>query len=238
MEEVLATVEKKQDFHLLCQKNRYDKSKISIKKRETMTNHYYQTTPTSSHEILKWSFELFDKDFQFTTDSGVFSKNTVDYGSRVLIQAFSFEQLPEGRILEIGCGYGPIGLAIAYVSGRLVEMTDVNERAVYLAAQNAHNNQITNVDIHLSDIYTDVHEKQYAAILSNPPIRAGKKVVHQIIEDGYCYLQEAGTLTIVIQKKQGAPSAQKKMEEVFGNAAVIKKDKGYYIIQSEKRGRR
>lgn len=203
-----------------------------------MTNHYYQTNPTSSHENLKWSFELFDKKFQFTTDSGVFSKNTVDYGSRVLIQAFSWEELPAGSILEIGCGYGPIGLAIAYVSGRQVEMTDVNERAVNLAEQNADNNQIENVDIHLSDIYASVHEKEYAAILSNPPIRAGKQVVHQIIADGYAHLQDKGTLTIVIQKKQGAPSAQKKMEEVFGNAAVIKKDKGYYIIQSEKRERK
>jgi len=201
-----------------------------------MTNHYYQTNPTSSHEILKWSFELFDKNFQFITDSGVFSKNTIDYGSRVLIQAFSWEKLPEGSILEVGCGYGPIGLAIAYASGRQVEMTDVNERAVSLAKQNANQNQIENVDIHLSDVYDSVYKKDYAAILSNPPIRAGKKVVHQIIEEGYQYLLSAGTLTIVIQKKQGAPSAQKKMTEISGNAEVIKKDKGYYIIQSEKRG--
>lgn len=203
-----------------------------------MTNHYYQTNPESAHEIKKWSFELLGKNFQFTTDSGVFSKSTVDYGSRVLLQAFSWEKLPQGKILEIGCGYGPIGLAVAYASNRQVEMTDVNERAVDLVERNAVKNQIENVDIHLSDIYTDVHEKEYAAIVSNPPIRAGKKVVHQIIEEGYYYLQEAGTLTIVVQKKQGAPSAQKKMEEVFGNAAVIKKDKGYYIIQSEKRGRK
>ncbi|GMA48014.1 class I SAM-dependent methyltransferase [Tetragenococcus muriaticus] len=201
-----------------------------------MTNHYYQTNPTSSHENLKWSFELFDKTFQFMTDSGVFSKNTVDYGSRVLIQTFSWQSLPEGNILEVGCGYGPIGLAIAYASGRQIEMTDVNERAVDLAKQNAMQNQIKNVDIHLSDVYDSVQKKNYAAILSNPPIRAGKRVVHQIIEEGYQYLQKTGTLTIVIQKKQGAPSAQKKMTEVFGNAAIVKKDKGYYILQSEKRG--
>ncbi|KFN89766.1 ribosomal RNA small subunit methyltransferase C [Tetragenococcus muriaticus PMC-11-5] len=201
-----------------------------------MTNHYYQTNPTSSHENLKWSFELFDKTFQFMTDNGVFSKNTVDYGSRVLIQTFSWQSLPEGNILEVGCGYGPIGLAIAYASGRQIEMTDVNERAVDLAKQNAMQNQIKNVDIHLSDVYDSVQKKNYAAILSNPPIRAGKRVVHQIIEEGYQYLQKTGTLTIVIQKKQGAPSAQKKMTEVFGNAAIVKKDKGYYILQSEKRG--
>ncbi|MCF1676357.1 class I SAM-dependent methyltransferase [Tetragenococcus halophilus] len=199
-----------------------------------MTNHYYQTNPESPHDISTWFFELLDKKFQFTTDSGVFSKGTVDYGSRVLIQTFSWQNLPEGKILEVGCGYGPIGLAIARASDRQIEMTDVNERAVQLAKQNASQNQIDNVDIHFSDIYSAVHEKNYAAILSNPPIRAGKKVVHQIIADSYHHLQEAGTLTIVIQKKQGAPSAQKKMQDIFGNASVIKKDKGYYVIQSYK----
>ncbi|KFN89538.1 ribosomal RNA small subunit methyltransferase C [Tetragenococcus muriaticus 3MR10-3] len=188
-----------------------------------MTNHYYQTNPESPHDISTWPFELLDQKFRFTTDSGVFSKGTVDYGSRVLIQTFSWQNLPEGKILEVGCGYGPIGLAIAYASGRQIEMTDVNERAVQLAKQNARQNQIDNVDIHFSDIYSTVHEKNYATILSNPPIRAGKRVVHQIIEEGYQYLQKTGTLTIVIQKKQGAPSAQKKMTEVFGNAAIVKK---------------
>ena len=199
-----------------------------------MTNHYYQTNPESSHDISTWSFELLDKKFQFTTDSGVFSKATVDYGSRVLIQTFSWQNLPEGKVLEVGCGYGPIGLAIAHASGRQIEMTDVNERAIQLAKQNASQNQIDNANIHFSDIYSAVHEKNYAAILSNPPIRAGKQVVHQIIADSYHYLQETGTLTIVIQKKQGAPSAQKKMQDIFGNASIIKKDKGYYIIQSYK----
>lgn len=71
-------------------------------------------------------------------------------------------------------------------------------------------------------------------MISNPPIRAGKKVVHQVIEEAYDHLNLSGTLTIVIQKKQGAPSAKAKMEEVFGNAEVVKKDKGYYILRSEK----
>src|SRR5699024_2076257 len=117
---------------------------------------------------------------------------------------------------------------------REVEMVDVNERALALAQKNADQNQIENVDVHLSNIYENVHQKQYAAIISNPPIRAGKKVVHTILADSYDLLLPGGTLTVVIQKKQGAPSAQKKMQEVFGNAEILKKDKGYYIIQSVK----
>lgn len=199
-----------------------------------MSNHYYSQKPDTAHDFEEWSFELKGKTFRFVTDSGVFSRDTVDYGSRVLIDAFTWEELPEGTILDLGCGYGPIGLSIAYASGRQVEMVDVNERALDLAQRNAQRNQIDMVDIHASYIYDSLNQTQYAAVISNPPIRAGKQVVHQILTDSYPLLKTGGTLTIVIQKKQGAPSAQKKMQETFGNAEIIKKDKGYYIIQSVK----
>lgn len=199
-----------------------------------MTNHYYTERPESEHKLEQWSFELQGKSFQFLTDSGVFSRNTVDFGSRVLIQSFQWQELPEGRLLDVGCGYGPIGLALAFATKRWVEMVDVNQRAVDLAQANAQKNQLSQVDIHTSYIYDDLHEVQYAAIVSNPPIRAGKKVVHDILSGAYPLLMIGGTLTIVIQKKQGAPSAQKKMNEIFGNVEVVTKEKGYYILKSVK----
>ena len=199
-----------------------------------MTNHYYSEHPETAHEFDEWAFELRGKIFQFVTDSGVFSRETVDYGSRVLIDAFDWAQLPEGKILDVGCGYGPIGLSLAYASERFVEMVDINARAVDLAQGNAKRNRIKNVAIYQSNIYEEVTETDYAAIVSNPPIRAGKKVVHEILTGAYPRLRTGGTLTIVIQKKQGAPSAQKKMQETFGNAEIVIKDKGYYIIRSVK----
>lgn len=200
-----------------------------------MTNHYYSENPDTAHDFEQWTFELKGKVFRFVTDSGVFSRETVDYGSRVLIDTFDWKELPnEGKILDVGCGYGPIGLAIAFVSQRKVEMVDINSRAVSLAQGNAKRNQIENVEIHQSNIYEEVQTEGYAAIVSNPPIRAGKKVVHEILTEAYPRLKTGGTLTIVIQKKQGAPSAQKKMLETFGNAEVVTKDKGYYIIKSVK----
>lgn len=200
-----------------------------------MTNHYYSQEPTTEHDFEQWSFELKGKSFQFVTDSGVFSRETVDFGSRVLIDTFNWEELPaEGKILDVGCGYGPIGLAIAFASQRFVEMVDINFRAVELAQGNANRNGIEQVDIHQSNIYEAVHEETYAAIVSNPPIRAGKKVVHEILTEAYPRLKSGGTLTIVIQKKQGAPSAKNKMVETFGNAEIVHKEKGYYIIKSIK----
>ncbi|MDT2606174.1 class I SAM-dependent methyltransferase [Enterococcus hirae] len=200
-----------------------------------MTNHYYSQEPTTEHDFEQWSFELKGKNFQFVTDSGVFSRETVDFGSRVLIDTFNWEELSaDGKILDVGCGYGPIGLAIAFASQRFVEMVDINSRAVELAQGNANRNGIKQVDIHQSNIYEAVHEETYAAIVSNPPIRAGKKVVHEILTEAYPRLKSGGTLTIVIQKKQGAPSAKSKMAETFGNAEIVHKEKGYYIIKSIK----
>ncbi|EIQ7125644.1 class I SAM-dependent methyltransferase [Enterococcus faecalis] len=199
-----------------------------------MANHYYTENPELAHDLESWSFPLRGRTFQFTTDSGIFSRGTVDYGSRVLIDAFEWENLPAGRLLDVGCGYGPIGLSLAAATGRLVEMVDVNQRAVGLAQMNAQRNQITTVDIHSSNVYETLNETTYAAIVSNPPIRAGKKVVHGILTGAFPLLKVGGTLTVVIQKKQGAPSAEKKMAEVFGNVEIVTKDKGYYILRSVK----
>ncbi len=200
-----------------------------------MTEHYYTNQPDSMHHREEWSFELVGKSFAFMTDAGVFSKRGVDFGSRVLIDHFDAEDLPAGALLDVGCGYGPIGLALAYKMDRFVEMIDVNQRALDLAQENAqHNHLADKVAIYSSDIYQNVRQEKYSGIVSNPPIRAGKKVVHQILAEAYPLLAENGVLTVVIQKKQGAPSAEKKMMAVFGNVEILAREKGYYVLQSRK----
>lgn len=201
----------------------------------SMSDHYYTNKPQTTSETSAWAYTLRGKEFKFVTDTGVFSKKTVDFGSRLLIETLDFSEMVPGNLLDVGCGYGPIGLSLAKEDAeRKVEMVDVNERALGLAKQNASNNRLANVLIHTSDIYETVEGKDFAAIVSNPPIRAGKKVVHGVLTGAYDLLKQGGTLTVVIQKKQGAPSAKSKMEETFGNAEVIAKDKGYWIIQSVK----
>jgi len=200
-----------------------------------MSDHYFTNNPNTVSETAAWTYTLRGREFKFVTDAGVFSKKTVDFGSRLLIETLDFSEMIPGDILDVGCGYGPMGLALAKEDPeRKVEMVDINERALGLAKQNASNNRLSNVLIHTSDIYESVEGKEFAAIVSNPPIRAGKKVVHGVLTGAFDLLKNGGTLTIVIQKKQGAPSAKAKMEETFGNAQVIVKDKGYWIIQSFK----
>ncbi len=201
-----------------------------------MTEHYFTGKPSTKSDELTWNFSLRDKKFHFTADTGVFSKNTVDFGSRLLIETFEEPEGVTGDFLDMGCGYGPIGLSLAAsFRERTVEMVDVNQRALDLAKRNAKANQISNVRIYVSSIYKNIpKEKKFAAIVINPPIRAGKETVHQMLSEGYEFLTEQGTLTVVVQKKQGAPSAEKKMESVFGNVEVLARDKGYWIIQSIK----
>lgn len=201
-----------------------------------MSNHYYTKNPETESKETSWTFPLRDREFRFISDSGVFSKKTVDFGSRLLIESFQLNEEVAGDILDVGCGYGPMGLALAHAyPARLVEMVDVNERALSLASRNAEANNIRNVKVYESNTYDQVPEgRQFAAIVSNPPIRAGKQVVHRILSEAHAHLLPGGTLTVVIQKKQGAPSAEQKMLDVFGNVEIIARDKGYWIIQSVK----
>ena len=201
-----------------------------------MANHYYTKNPDSISQQKHWTYRLKGNTLSFTSDNGVFSKHTVDFGSELLVESYDIpEQFQKASLLDIGCGYGTMGLAYGKAYPELsIEMIDVNERALLLAKENAIKNGIHNVEIHESNLYDTVKKSQYEIIISNPPIRAGKIVVHTILEKAYDYLAENGQLVIVIQKKQGAPSAQKKMEEVFGNCERIQWDKGYWILVSKK----
>lgn len=198
-----------------------------------MSQMYYAENPDAAHDIHQLNVNLRGIKFQFYTDAGVFSKTAVDFGTQLLLETLDFNLADEGDLLDLGCGYGPIGLTYAKTTGRRVMMVDINQRAVSLAQKNAQLNQVNNVEIRQSNLYEQV-AGQFVGIISNPPIRAGKKVVHQILVESIQYLQPKGTLTIVIQKKQGAPSAMTKMNAVFGNVTILAKKKGYYILQSVK----
>ena len=195
-----------------------------------MTKMYFAENPDAKHDIHELKVELLGQQMTFLTDAGVFSKKMIDYGSRVLLSALEFNK--KEMLLDVGCGYGTLGLTLAKAQELEVTLVDINQRALDLARKNADANQVS-ADIFQSNVYEKV-TGQFHHIISNPPIRAGKQVVHEVISGSYAHLLADGDLTIVIQKKQGAPSAKAKMEEVFGNCETLKKDKGYYILRSVK----
>ncbi|HHG8309391.1 TPA: class I SAM-dependent methyltransferase [Streptococcus pneumoniae] len=195
-----------------------------------MSKMYYAENPDAAHDIHELRVELLGQKMTFLTDAGVFSKKIVDFGSQLLLKCLEVNQ--GETVLDVGCGYGPLGLSLAKAYGVQATMVDINTRALDLARRNAEKNN-AKATIFQSNIYEQV-EGHFDHVISNPPIRAGKQVVHEIIEKSKDFLETSGNLTIVIQKKQGAPSAKSKMEDVFGNCEILKKDKGYYILRSVK----
>lgn len=199
-----------------------------------MSDHYYTSQPTVAHDRKVWEAQLRGQVFRFVSDAGVFAKGGVDYGSRTLIEAM---EIPNGaRVLDVGCGYGPIGLTAAKlaIEGH-VTMIDVNSRAVELARENAIVNKLNNVTILESDLFAAIEEEdKFDVVLTNPPIRAGKETVHAIFEGAFERLRQGGSLWIVIQKKQGAPSARQKLESLFAKVEEVTKDKGYRIYKATK----
>ncbi|HGL8865505.1 TPA: class I SAM-dependent methyltransferase [Streptococcus pneumoniae] len=195
-----------------------------------MSKMYYAENPDAAHDIHELRVDLLGEKMTFLTDAGVFSKKMVDFGSQLLLKCLDVNQ--GETVLDVGCGYGPLGLSLVKVYGVQATMVDINTRALDLAQRNAEKNN-AKATIFQSNIYARV-QGRFDHVISNPPIRAGKQVVHEIIKKSKDFLEIGGDLTIVIQKKQGAPSAKSKMEDVFGNCEILKKDKGYYILRSVK----
>ena len=195
-----------------------------------MAKMYFAENPDAEHDIHKLKVQLLGQKMTFLTDAGVFSKKMIDYGSQALLKCLDFHK--QESVLDVGCGYGTLGLTLVKAKEVKATLVDINQRALDLARQNAERNQVL-ATIFQSNLYQNV-EGRFHHIISNPPIRAGKQIVHEVITGSYTHLLDGGDLTIVIQKKQGAPSAKAKMEEVFGNCEILKKDKGYYILRSRK----
>lgn len=200
-----------------------------------MNNHYFTDNRHLPENRKEFSFRFWHITLQLISDNGVFSKNNVDYGTRVLLETLHENDADLGdAILDVGCGYGVIGLSIkkAYPK-KCITMVDINPRAVELTQLNAKNNQLE-VKTYVSDAYTKVQNEHYSDIVTNPPIRAGKKVIYPIFANAYEHLHNHGSLWVVIRKAQGAESAKKFIESVFGNCEILNKDKGYFVLRAQK----
>lgn len=196
-----------------------------------MSEQYFTSQPTSLHKYAKFETEILGNCVVFNTDSGVFSKDGLDFGTRTLLEA-----VPPlyGRILDLGCGWGAVGVSVGkkYPETQIV-MSDVNERAMELAKKNLSENGVTNAEVIKSDAMDDV-DGTFDFILNNPPIRAGKAVIYKMFDQASERLNPGGALYVVIRKQQGAPSAKAHLQEKFTHVEVIAKEKSYWIIECKK----
>ena len=197
-------------------------------------SHYFVNDDkvVSKPRTINYSFK--GVDFSLESDNGVFSKNDLDKGSELLIETLLPINLGE-NVLDIGCGIGVIGLTLAYFTPSLnVCLSDVNTRALSVCNANAATLKLSQrVTILQSDIYQKI-EGKFTSIVSNPPIRAGKKVTYEIYRGALEHLVDSGSLYIVVRKNQGAPSVKSYLEELFGNVALLAREKGYWILKATK----
>lgn len=198
-------------------------------------SHYFISDDKVSSNEREISYEINGISFSLTVDNGVFSKNRLDLGSEFFIKTLLKSNLGT-NILDIGCGYGPIGLTLAKLTPSLnVTCSDVNTRALALCEKNA---RLLNLDHRVTCLQSDIYSKiegLYDSIVSNPPIRAGKKVTYEIYNGARDHLIDGGSLYIVIRKAQGALSAKAYIETLYGNCEIIDKHKGYLVLKAVKK---
>ncbi len=193
-----------------------------------MNEHYYTQDPSSEHDERVVRLAALGNELTFTTDAGVFSRDGLDRGTEALLDA-----LPElsGRVLDLGCGWGAVGVALGKKYPALdIVMTDINRRAVELARRNLAQNGVE-AEVVQGDGFASV-TGAFDAIITNPPIRAGKAVIYGLFADARAHLKPGGALYIVIRKQQGAPSALKYLREIYAEAEVIDRSGGFHVIRA------
>lgn len=194
---------------------------------------YFENDDSLNDKLIDIHFKINDHAFRFVSLPGVFSNHRLDMGSRLLIEQVLKLNLT-GKVLDLGCGCGVIGLSINYFNDEIdLTMSDINKRACACAYMNTQKLALKNVKIIESNIFENI-EEQFNHIIINPPIRAGKKVIYQMFLEAHQYLLDEGTLLIVIRKEQGAESAHKYIQGIFGNGSLLYRKHGYHIYRYTK----
>ncbi len=196
---------------------------------------YFEKQPTVASEEKEIIWHINKVPFRFYTDRGVFSRNLIDFGSLTLIEAIKKDCLHIDTYLDLGCGYGPIGIILSnFITIKHATFSDHNLRAVELTKKNLSLNNVSYHKVINSDGFSDIDEF-FQVISLNPPIRAGKKVVFNLYDGCFKHLKPKGILYIVVQKKQGSTSHFDKLFNLFGNCEMLLKNKGYRVLKSIKK---
>lgn len=190
---------------------------------------YFENSNLPSN-IKEYETRILDETFRFKTDNGVFSKDKLDFGTRVMLENIPINEI-KGDILDLGCGYGVVGIVLSKLCDVNVDAVDVNKRALHLCTLNCKLNNAKGISYLESYCYQGLDkDKKYDYIITNPPIRAGKEVVYEMLRGAKDYLKKDGTLYFVMRKDHGAKTAIKDMSDLY-NMEVITKEKGFFVIK-------
>ena len=193
--------------------------------------HYFTNNENLKSELITINYKCDDNEFTFFSDNGVFSKRKIDFGSNLLIETIIKNiNKTDLRILDVGCGYGLIGISLAKTLKSQALMSDVNKRALHLTKKNIAYNKVNGETIE-SNAYENI-TGTYDLIVTNPPIRAGKKQVYNILDNASKHLKKDGELWFVIRKEQGAKSTIEHLKDRY-QVNIMEKSKGFYIIMAK-----
>ncbi|MBE6148940.1 MAG: class I SAM-dependent methyltransferase [Firmicutes bacterium] len=190
-------------------------------------DHYFTNNQNLKSEIKTLSYSHGGYDYIFLSDNGVFSKEHIDYGSKLLLETFLKNRKALGNVLDVGCGYGFMGIVIAKELQSNVTMIDINKRALHLTQRNLIENKVS-ANVFESNGYENVKDK-YDVIITNPPVRAGKQILLNILLGAKEHLNKNGELWYVLRKDHGAKSMMKVLNEHY-QVETIEKSKGFYIF--------
>ncbi len=196
---------------------------------------YFTNNPNLKSELRTIIYKHEGEELTFYSDNGVFSKDKLDFGSNLLLSTlFNYIDKDNLKVLDVGCGYGFLGVSIAKIKNAHVTMCDVNKRALHLAEKNVDVNDVSSlckvIESNMYEHITDI----YDLVITNPPIRAGKEVVYGILDGARDRLKVDGELWMVIRKDQGAKSTIKHIEPNY-DVEIVTKSKGFYIIKAKKK---
>lgn len=179
-------------------------------------------------KIIEYEAYFLGTKFVFKSDNGVFSKEKLDFGTRLLLESLPMKEM-NGDILDLGCGYGVVSIILSKFVHANFDAVDVNRRALHLFEMNIKLNKVSDINFFESDCYEKVNKK-YDYIITNPPIRAGKEVVYKMLRGAKDHLKEGGSLYFVMRKDHGAKTAIKDISDIY-NCEIITKEKGFFIIK-------
>jgi len=190
-------------------------------------SHYFlhdENLKNNEYDII---FSINSHEFHLVSNNGVFSKKRIDEGSYYLINSLVKLDL-KGNFLDLGCGYGPVGITVLYFFKDLsLVMSDVNSTCLELTKKNLEKYNL-NAKVILSDGFENIKES-FDVIAFNPPIRIGKEKLFKIYKDAFERLNQNGRFIIVIRKDKGAESHKKFLETVFSSVELIERKRGYHV---------